>query len=299
MPPGSVDARIASIAVWFDAFVTNIDRTARNPNLLWWHKALYFIDHGASLYFHHNWEHHNRQDIEQKACARFPQFGTTCCCDGRANSRKWMANCAHCLPRHCSPRYWRRFLTHGCCRSLELEFPKKSGGLFGVLPAPAERPAAVCRGGLACPRCTPLNRHHSCGSPGGAREFINAGVIVFCLGQKFLQCRLHVDAERLQALWPQMDIEEVRRHLAAFPEICAGAPDAGPVARLSERERFHWLVAPRSTVIQISPVTAGFASRRTLRSGTFLNGWCFRKLPLGESVQSLLPRETHLSWSPA
>lgn len=51
----SVDAQVASRAVWFDAFVTNVDRTARNTNLLWWHKSLYFIDHGASLYFHHNW----------------------------------------------------------------------------------------------------------------------------------------------------------------------------------------------------------------------------------------------------
>jgi hypothetical protein len=50
------DAELASQAVWFDAFVTNVDRTARNPNLLCWHKALYFIDHGAALYFHHNWK---------------------------------------------------------------------------------------------------------------------------------------------------------------------------------------------------------------------------------------------------
>lgn len=49
-------AELASMAVWFDAFVTNIDRTASNPNLLLWHKALYFIDHGAALYFHHNWQ---------------------------------------------------------------------------------------------------------------------------------------------------------------------------------------------------------------------------------------------------
>lgn len=51
----STDGETASKAVWFDALVTNIDRTARNTNLLWWHKRLYFIDHGASLYFHHNW----------------------------------------------------------------------------------------------------------------------------------------------------------------------------------------------------------------------------------------------------
>lgn len=47
---------VASLAVWFDAFVQNVDRTARNPNLLVWHRALHFIDHGAALYFHHNWE---------------------------------------------------------------------------------------------------------------------------------------------------------------------------------------------------------------------------------------------------
>ena len=62
-----VDAGIASSAVWFDAFITNVDRTARNPNLLWWHRTLYFIDHGASLYFHHDW-----RNIEQKALSPFP-----------------------------------------------------------------------------------------------------------------------------------------------------------------------------------------------------------------------------------
>lgn len=51
----AADVETASRAVWFDAFVTNIDRTAKNANLLWWHKRLYLIDHGASLYFHHNW----------------------------------------------------------------------------------------------------------------------------------------------------------------------------------------------------------------------------------------------------
>jgi hypothetical protein len=50
---------LASEAVWFDAFIMNVDRTARNPNLLLWHKTLYFIDHGAALYFHHNWENRN------------------------------------------------------------------------------------------------------------------------------------------------------------------------------------------------------------------------------------------------
>jgi hypothetical protein len=58
------DPETASRAVWFDAFVTNIDRTAKNANLLWWHKQLYFIDHGASLFFHHNWQHIDQMAIK-------------------------------------------------------------------------------------------------------------------------------------------------------------------------------------------------------------------------------------------
>lgn len=61
------DPDIASSAVWFDAFITNVDRTARNPNLLLWHNTLYFIDHGAALYFHHNWT-----TASEIAHSRFP-----------------------------------------------------------------------------------------------------------------------------------------------------------------------------------------------------------------------------------
>ncbi len=58
------DPDTASKAVWFDAFVTNIDRTPKNANLLWWHKHLYFIDHGASLYFQHNWRNPSEMAIK-------------------------------------------------------------------------------------------------------------------------------------------------------------------------------------------------------------------------------------------
>jgi hypothetical protein len=88
-------------------------------------------------------------------------------------------------------------------------------------------------------------------------EFVNAGVILFCLERDFLQARVELDASRLRALWPEADIELVRQHLEAVPRICAGSPDAGPIARLSQRERFHWLVSPRSTIIQVSPVHSG------------------------------------------
>ncbi len=88
-------------------------------------------------------------------------------------------------------------------------------------------------------------------------EFINAGVLVFCLQQRFLEARIQLDESRLRALWPAIDLDLVRQHLEAIPKIAAGDLTAGPIARLSQRERFHWLVSPRSTIIQPSPVHSG------------------------------------------
>jgi hypothetical protein len=93
-------------------------------------------------------------------------------------------------------------------------------------------------------------------------EFINAGVIVFCLEQKFLDARVMVDEARLKALWPQIDMELVRRHLEAIAKIATGDPSAGPIAKLSQRERFHWLVSPRSTMVQVSPVHTGLCEEK-------------------------------------
>jgi len=92
-------------------------------------------------------------------------------------------------------------------------------------------------------------------------EFINSGVILFALQKDFLQARVEVNEARLRALWPEVDVELVRQHLEAIPRICAGSPDAGPIARLSLRERFHWLVSPRSTMIQVSPVHSGLCDQ--------------------------------------
>ncbi len=93
-------------------------------------------------------------------------------------------------------------------------------------------------------------------------EFLNAGVILFCLEHKFLEARIVVDERRLKALWPEIDLELVRRHLEAIPKVAAGDASAGPIARLSLRERFHWLVSPRSTIIQVSPVHTGLCEEK-------------------------------------
>ena len=88
-------------------------------------------------------------------------------------------------------------------------------------------------------------------------ETLNVGVILSCPECHFLAARIEIDVPRLQALHPAFDLETARAHLEAIPLICAGGPEAGALGELPARARFHWLVAPRSTVIQTSPVHSG------------------------------------------
>jgi Protein of unknown function (DUF3037) len=88
-------------------------------------------------------------------------------------------------------------------------------------------------------------------------EFVNAGVIVCCASKKYLEARVELDEARLLALDPSADVGTIRANLATIPLICAGGPEAGPIGRLSLRERFDWLVAPRSTMIQTAAVHMG------------------------------------------
>ena len=88
-------------------------------------------------------------------------------------------------------------------------------------------------------------------------EFLNVGVILFAREQNFLQARIEIDRQRLQALAPDTDLELIERHLRTLQTVADGLPEAGPVAALPASERFHWLVAPRSTVIQTSAVHVG------------------------------------------
>jgi len=90
-------------------------------------------------------------------------------------------------------------------------------------------------------------------------EFINAGVVVLCLEKKYLDARIALDADRLRALWPEVDVDLVREHLDAVLRICQGDPSAGPIAKLSQRERFHWShhrAAPSSSPRPCTPACA-------------------------------------------
>lgn len=85
-------------------------------------------------------------------------------------------------------------------------------------------------------------------------EFINAGVIVLCRTKRFLGAKILLDPTRLQTFAPYLALEVVQAHLDLIPRICAGE---GPIGQFERTERFHWIVAPHSTVIQCSPVHSG------------------------------------------
>ncbi|MBS0397463.1 MAG: DUF3037 domain-containing protein [Proteobacteria bacterium] len=91
-------------------------------------------------------------------------------------------------------------------------------------------------------------------------EFVNAGVILSCDVKRVLESRIELDEGALLALDDAIDLDLVRDALTAISVICAGGEAAGPIGKLSARERFHWLVAPRSTMVQTSPVHTGRCS---------------------------------------
>jgi Protein of unknown function (DUF3037) len=91
-------------------------------------------------------------------------------------------------------------------------------------------------------------------------ECLNAGIVLFCRPLRFLGARVLLDERALAALAPDCAPEPVRDQLAAVEAVAAGADGGGPVAALPPSERFHWLVAPASTIVQPSPVHTGLTS---------------------------------------
>jgi hypothetical protein len=88
-------------------------------------------------------------------------------------------------------------------------------------------------------------------------EFVNAGIILSCDIEGILLASIELDEKALLAIDSQVDLDVVRCVLQSIPAICAGGDAAGDIGKLSARERFHWLVAPRSTIVQTSPVHTG------------------------------------------
>jgi hypothetical protein len=89
-------------------------------------------------------------------------------------------------------------------------------------------------------------------------EFVNIGSILYCSGERFLQCIFHWDEARILALYPEVDLEIVKQYSQSFEMICAGAKEGGGIAEFAIAERFRWLTSTRSTIIQSSPVHTGY-----------------------------------------
>jgi hypothetical protein len=88
-------------------------------------------------------------------------------------------------------------------------------------------------------------------------ERLNAGIVLLCRPQRFLAARIELDEWLLLDMAPSADLGRIRAHLDLLPRLCAGDPDAGPLALLDQAERFHWIASPSSTMVQPSPVHTG------------------------------------------
>jgi hypothetical protein len=91
-------------------------------------------------------------------------------------------------------------------------------------------------------------------------EFLNVGVIVYCPSKRFLCSRHVLDGTKLYQLDPEIDLETLKKYLQVFELVCKGGPEGGRIGQMSISERFHWLTATRSTIIQTSPVHLGLAA---------------------------------------
>ena len=102
-------------------------------------------------------------------------------------------------------------------------------------------------------------------------EFINAGVVLHCQEANFLSARIHLDRDRLWALDSTANYEAILAHLETARLVCAGGPEAGAIGSLPTSQRFGWLVAPRSTIVQTSPIHTGFTKDPTEVLGRLLD----------------------------
>lgn len=250
-----MDSKRASRILWFDALATNVDRTPHNTNLLLWHGEVWLIDHGASLYFHHTWKDWREKaklpfaaardhvllpfaaqikEADEEISAKLSEDG----CEASSFSCRTSGSKASRASR-ARTRFEGR--TSNICRrgsrSLGSGF-----GLWRRLMAKLYEYAVL--------RVVPRPERG---------EAINVGVVLHCPETKFLEARMHLDEGRLLSLDPALDPESVASHLEGMRRVCVGGPEAGALGKLSARERFGRVAAPRSTIVQPSPVHTGFS----------------------------------------
>ncbi len=115
-------------------------------------------------------------------------------------------------------------------------------------------------------------------------EFINVGVIVYCQSLEYLRAECSIDESRLLPFAAGSDLTEVREHLSSVCRICSGSEDSGPIGKMSLGERFRWLTAPRSTVVQTSPVHTGFTDDPDLTLKKLVSKLVELRSPINEGL---------------
>lgn len=247
------DPATAAATVWLDALVLNVDRTPQNPNLLVWHGREWLIDHGAALYPHHGCEDWAREARRPFPAVRdhvlLPYAGSLLEADDRLAGRLGSAEIKRIAglipgtgwpagPRRRDAPTSRSWATAWRRRATGRTRPRMPEGS----PSPFQ---------YAMIRVVPRIERGEC---------LNAGVVLFCRPRRFLAARVELDEGRLAALAPGLSAGVVRPHLEAVARIAEGDPAGGPIAALSQSERFGWLVAPSSTIVQASAVHTGLCT---------------------------------------
>ena len=189
----------ASDIVWFDAFISNVDRTARNPNLLCWHGRLWLIDHGAALYFHHAWDDELARSQSPFAAVKDHVLlpWATRCAGGRATADgATVARGVRARARGGPGRMARRRAALRVARRRTAP-PTSAISSAGSRPRPLSwrRPnvPALLSFDYALLRVVPRVERE---------EFVNAGVVLFCMERDFLEARVELDRARVLALLP-------------------------------------------------------------------------------------------------
>ncbi len=252
------DADLAAAVVWFDALTTNVDRTARNPNLLVWHRRLHLIDHGSALYIHHTWRdpaEHARRRFEairdhvllpfassiEAADARLAPLVSPAApgAADRGDPRRLAAGRGR-AARARTPIAGRTSTTSSRASSRRVRSSRR--------PSVPARPDGRSPFEYAIVRVVPRVERG---------EMLNAGIVLMSRPRRFLGARVLLDEGVLVAMAPDCDPDVVREHLETIVRIADGDRAAGPISGLSMAERFHWLVSPSSTIIQPSEVHTG------------------------------------------
>ena len=209
-----IEPDAAADVVWFDALVTNPDRTAQNPNLLVWHGRPWLIDHGAALYIHHTW----RDPDEHARGARSSGSATTSCCRTRARSRTPTTATPHRIDEGLLVGPGRGAAgRRGCRPTRSSAMPTAQRRAYvRYLAARLARPRRVRRGGGSCPNRRVTSS--STRSSGSCRASIAASasmsaIVLLCRPRRFLGARIALDEPRLAAFAPDLDPATVRPHL--------------------------------------------------------------------------------------